>query len=430
MCTLRYHTKEKIMRIGLCFLYLALISSNLAGFPTSNDISDILHALEKIVSFYTSSAGESNLDGLYGLKVVEGVLKELINNSFLFSLLQDDLKQRLQLLLLSCRQPLLVGIKAVEKNDPAQYKNLKALITEDYTANNIPRNIKKELKWPFVLNLKDSFEAFDEATSDGCIGDVIRSRGASECALSKSCAKAATTQNLQSYPLTHQLLFSIEAEKLPQCAAKWDEMLIDMGYYSNVEFQRIWCTNSYYEVQGLVKVRENEDGVKHYSVDTAHLDIFFEHLYVCPSIGFYELLKEEYLPIIYRAQDDSGCYRLKTSAELSPAARKPLVEAEAKDGCMFHLTAVAATALSSYLRYSLHLKYAPDKLNTDLINDHKHYLEAVEVLKLKPRSRISYSIYKNHYIIFVVVNVIFFILFFYRKKLFICRTSRKYTCWW
>jgi len=50
-----------------------------------------------------------------------------------------------------------------------------------------------------------------------------------------------------------------------------------MGYYSNVEFQRIWCTNSYYEVQGLVKVRENEDGVKHYSVDTAHLDIFFEH---------------------------------------------------------------------------------------------------------------------------------------------------------
>lgn len=100
------------------------------------------------------------------------------------------------------------------------------------------------------------------------------------------------------------------------------------------------------------------------------------------------------------------------------------------DGCMFHLTAVAATALSSYLRYSLHLKYAPDKLNTDLINDHKHYLEAVEVLKLKPRSRISYSIYKNHYIIFVVVNVIFFILFFYRKKLFICRTSRKYTCWW
>jgi len=46
----------------------------------------------------------------------------------------------------------------VSRNDPAQYKNLKALITEDYTANNIPRNIKKELKWPFVLNLKDSFE--------------------------------------------------------------------------------------------------------------------------------------------------------------------------------------------------------------------------------------------------------------------------------
>jgi len=38
----------------------------------ADDISDILHALEKIVSFYTSSAGESNLDGLYGLKVVEG----------------------------------------------------------------------------------------------------------------------------------------------------------------------------------------------------------------------------------------------------------------------------------------------------------------------------------------------------------------------
>jgi len=39
-------------------------------------------------------------------------------------------------------------------------------------------------------------------------------------------------------------------------------------------------------------------------------------VYVCPSIGFYELLKEEYLPIIYRAQDDSGCYKLKVSSDI------------------------------------------------------------------------------------------------------------------
>ena len=87
---------------------------------------------------------------------------------------------------------------------------------------------------------------------------------------------------------------------------------------------------------------------------------------------------------------------------------------------MFHLTAVAAGALSTYLNYMLTAMYASDKFHLDLLNDNKHYLEAVEEGKLALRpKRTEDAAYFGYsfYIVLVLVNVVFVLLIYNRGRL-------------
>ena len=54
---------------------------------------------------------------------------------------------------------------------------------------------------------------FNEQESDRCFGILFAARETSSCTIDKKCTKMVTQPNLKSYPLTHQILFSIEAEK-------------------------------------------------------------------------------------------------------------------------------------------------------------------------------------------------------------------------
>lgn len=54
-------------------------------------------------------------------------------------------------------------------------------------------------------------------------------------------------------------------------------MLHEIGYPSNKEYQRKWCTNSYYEMLSYVQTGHTRDGKHSNNVDPRNLDIFFEH---------------------------------------------------------------------------------------------------------------------------------------------------------
>jgi len=164
----------------------------------------------------------------------------------------------------------------------------------------------------------------------------------------------------------------------------------------------------------LAQVGRNRHGERKHFVSSDNFDLFFEHLFVCPSIGFYELLKEEYLPIVLNAQHESGCFKdQKEDSELG-GGRKLLEEVELDDGCLFHMTAVASGALTQFLRYCLTLKYQPEKLNLDLLYDNKHYQEAVEASKLRPREKSTHYSYK-FYLAVSLVNIIFLYIIIKRK---------------
>ena len=54
---------------------------------------------------------------------------------------------------------------------------------------------------------------FNEATSDSCFTSLFNLKKGGKCTINMKCGKAVTTPNLQNYPLTHQILFSVEADK-------------------------------------------------------------------------------------------------------------------------------------------------------------------------------------------------------------------------
>ena len=58
------------------YLYTMTLKKTVAIFSfyvlIPGDINNILHSLSKIVDFYSKSVVQSNIDGLYGLRVVEG----------------------------------------------------------------------------------------------------------------------------------------------------------------------------------------------------------------------------------------------------------------------------------------------------------------------------------------------------------------------
>ena len=86
------------------------------------------------------------------------------------------------------------------------------------------------------------------------------------------------------------------------------------------------------------------------------------------------------------------------------------------DGCMFHMTAVAAGALSQFLKYGLIIKYQQEKHHLDLLYDNKHYQEAVEASRLGPREKSSASQYSyKFYMAISLVNIIFLYCILKRK---------------
>ncbi|XP_067949540.1 UPF0764 protein C16orf89 homolog [Watersipora subatra] len=384
-----------------------LVSTAGTTFPSTGHIKHLLKSLEKVTEFYNAFVDQVNFDGLYGLRIVEGVLLH-IKGSFLFELMDDSFKFKVDALLKNCQVPINKGIAVVNRDNPKQFQKLGVLLIRRYLMNYEPRNIKPELRWPFVLNIRDSFKVINERSSDECFGSLFASEESGSCEISKKCSKLVTTPNLRSYPLTHQILFSVEAAKTKKCSRSWSEMLGLRGYLSNTEFQRIWCTNSYYEMLSYVQTGRRQNGRRYHAVESHNLDLFFEILFVCPSIGFHEFLKEEYIAVITDAQDASGCFKLpnKTSS-----GRKLLEEKEMKDGCMFHLTAVGAGALAVYLHYTLVMLYTSERFHLDLINDNKHYLEAVELgrLELLPRKHTPSNNY-IFYMILIAVNILFIFL--------------------
>ncbi|XP_067682057.1 uncharacterized protein [Haliotis asinina] len=272
---------------------------------TKTPLISVIEALEKLVLFYKNSYQDFNVDGLFGLRVVEGQVQLLLNeyNQGQHQHIGPDVLERLRHLVREATQVSNQALEYVRKDDETYYNNFKFIVGTPWSIYRKHRGIDPKLKWlPEVYKAQKNAN-LDEEVSDRCMGELT---GASHkygrsCIISDQCVKTMTLRGLTEYGLTHQILWTMVAEKAG-CLQEMKKVIQDQGFPDVETLQLEFCTNNYYEMLAVVHIYMK--GV----IRNEYQDLFLEQQFVCPNIGFYEHLTHDYLQQVLSWQMESGCF--------------------------------------------------------------------------------------------------------------------------
>ncbi|ELT95036.1 hypothetical protein CAPTEDRAFT_225617 [Capitella teleta] len=348
----------------------------------------LLQCLEKVVAYYKQNYADMNLDGIYGLRVLEGQLSVILEQ------LKHpaDVIQRLSALHQDCSAICMAALLSLQRSDPIYLSRLRPLVEAPMTFHQPYARLDQSLRWSgpniHVADLKEEF-------SDGCMAEIIGTAGHSKCSLSAECTERMLSRGLKGYSLMHQLLYTILAEQ-NGCPLPVDALALRASM----------CADSFYEMAIALQT-------VHGNIIPVIQDLFLEEEYVCPVLGFMEFLHNDWLRQILSWQRPSGCFGSMPKSQMveEPVAdydyeveavpvpheqvtkhrtrrgfdlplnrdkpakqetfyqkvqpplkhqlssqwskRRLLEEKALKDGCLSHKTAVALGALSQYLRFML-----------------------------------------------------------------------------
>jgi len=148
-----------------------------------HDLTDrILDALEKLVDFYEKNYEAMNLDGIFGLRALEGQLLNLIGGKVPEGgrILQDGpVKKRVRALLDSTTEIAAKALPYLQESAPDYLKLMKPIMERpfrDSSATLRIRQIDQNLIWT-QQNSESDFNHKQEERSDYCISSLIGTRG-------------------------------------------------------------------------------------------------------------------------------------------------------------------------------------------------------------------------------------------------------------
>ncbi|XP_076456739.1 UPF0764 protein C16orf89 homolog [Babylonia areolata] len=303
-----------------------------------------LQALEDALSFFHSQHASVNLDGVIGTRMVEGTLKVLLTN----------LRKRNQLVQLP--GDLAVDIQSVRDlakvvsdkaephvaiNEPAYFDRIWPTIHEgvwelDYPARNLSSSV---ITWPYR-----HLEHMEEMESDDCLTELFGTSGKANetCVISDSCWDKMTKLGYHMYSLTHQIFYLQLAER-SGCLSEIQVKIRNKSQPGLRELQDTFCANILLEAERLVQ--------HGYPVNAR--DLFMEQAGLCGMYGYWQFFRYSWLDRILGWQDtEAGCYRNGNwPYYLDEHRRTKREELRLANGCLSHMTTVAASALVQYVRY-------------------------------------------------------------------------------
>ncbi|XP_076464882.1 uncharacterized protein LOC143296714 [Babylonia areolata] len=300
--------------VGVVLLPLFFISSHGDAQTSQAVLLSVVDAIEKLVGFYKANYNDLNLDGLFGLRVMEGQLQKILqeHDEGRYPQLSHDVVQRLHTLLQDTRWVGEQAVSVVQADDEKYFKELGVIITQPWTVFKRPRKVVPAHRWNAPVYLASKNVRLDEHQSDICMMEItqpkrspLRRAGGhgSEggCSLSEHCGRVMTARGLTDYGITHQLLWTVLAEQ-SGCGEQMDVLMQGLGFNSTEHMQQEFCTNNFYEMLTTVHIFLSG------TVTGNFQDLFMEQQFVCPSLGFYEFLKKDYLDQILSWQLPTGCF--------------------------------------------------------------------------------------------------------------------------
>ncbi|KAK6999694.1 hypothetical protein BgiMline_009365 [Biomphalaria glabrata] len=252
------------------------------------------------MKFYKEHYRNLNLDGFFGLRIMQGQLQMLVteykaNPHGNFS---SDIIEHIETLVQSSSNVSALGLKYIENDDPVYFHKFRPIILSPWRIKKPHRKLEPHLRWEIPQYKAKLKVKLTEELSDKCIVQLLQP----DCNITEDCADIMTTRALTGYGITHQLLWTAIGETTVNCTVNMNKIMETHGFGNVSAMQLEWCTNNFYEMVAIVQV------LMHRKIHESQQDLFFEQQFVCPSLGFYEFLKMEYLKQMLTWQFPMGCF--------------------------------------------------------------------------------------------------------------------------
>lgn len=363
--------QKNILYIVIILTVLGDCSPN----PRRNVVGATGRALQKILLYYEKNYANLNVDGVFGFRIAEGILKNMIlshGQSIPNHIHTKTFYSKLQK----------INFKAIERlkiENSSYYQTFKKLIESTFYLH----TSFKEYDQKFVRPITVEDGVFGEEESDKCLSALLM-KNQNNCLMSRQCWDAIRKKGTGRYFITHQALFFIIANYLGCSVMKLsgsstsmnvDELYQDLG--SNIFSQ----------------MRQNFQD-KH-----TDQDLFLEQTLVCNLLGIKTCNQMEWMNEVLRWQDDIGCvkdqfYDLIPTKSIT-SMRRLHVDVLFKDGCSSHATGLFITCLSLYWRWLLRTEYHVE-------------------------SNVSWYLYTNIYFFAIFLLGIIIFIWYLQKHLYRC----------
>ncbi|KAL4237389.1 hypothetical protein ACF0H5_002107 [Mactra antiquata] len=285
------------------FLFLPLAKQDSIHDARNN----VLQAIEGIVDFFDADYQNLNIDGLYGLRVLEGHLEAILKQyqaGDLNHVTVETIEEIKKLKERTSRSGEL-ALSHVKKNGAAYYKKMSYVVSAPWSIFYPQRRVVNvSMAWTseqYVYAKKHV--TLDEKQSDKCMSELIGSHktNGKPCDISRKCVEIMSSPGLLGYGNTHQILWTMLAEKAG-CTDKLQSQLFEIRHIDLQTLRLEMCSNNFIQLVEMLNKMPN--GVIIPSVQ----DLYLEQLFICPSLGFYEFLDIVFLPQVLSWQSKIGCF--------------------------------------------------------------------------------------------------------------------------
>ncbi|ESO95304.1 hypothetical protein LOTGIDRAFT_160424 [Lottia gigantea] len=331
-------------QIAISLLILGQVLIDCSALPHNDGlISKVLSAVEKEANFFARDFSDLNVDGLYGLRVGEGQIKEAVN------LCREKncgevFTERLFRLLSVVAKTGENAMPYIKEDDPEYFERFRSVIDKPYMLEYKPHHFEN------LDDVKLGTETqYDEEFGDMCYARLMGSYASQvpKCNVTDECWDFMTQENTRAYFITHQLLYFILSQHLG-CKNAFEK------YESSEkpgEVLNRFCKHIYKESTNLEnnqQVAENQQ------------DLFLEQSLLCGTLGFEDFERKDWMNMVLKWQRSDGCFGMSPTNYLkdleriiktSGGRRKLLRESSMKDGCLSHKSGLGFGVLSVYLRY-------------------------------------------------------------------------------
>jgi hypothetical protein len=271
-------------------------------------IDRTVKSLENVVDFYEKNFDKVNLDSIYGLRIAEGSVANILNTLPIdHSLLQKlvSLHNRM----MNAADKALPYLKEYQGD---YYRQFKPMIDKPWSYFQDFRRMENKRGLSKLGHFENGH--FNEKISDKCLTEMIGTNAHSKhpCHISFDCLKMMTSSNLRRYGNTHQILYFLLGYQTG-CRVIAERKFqkfrghLKINDVSNVaEFLEKKCEQIFVEMNQLKEnLVANGDG---------GTDLFMEQGLVCSILGYEDFLDHTILKNIFIWQDrELGCFGRKSS---------------------------------------------------------------------------------------------------------------------